>query len=112
MNVVIPSRTWEGSPRRCPVCRQVSRVEPSWPSGDAPCPACGHLLWPRDNAFLAVPRATALTASRRAGRAVRRAWETLVRAKARVRKAIRAGKKPRRDPETASSGVWDAWVDG
>lgn len=41
----ISSRTPEGDPNRCPVCGQVVRLEPSWPPGDAPCPACGSLLW-------------------------------------------------------------------
>src|SRR5262249_52487779 len=39
------SRTPEGIPNRCPVCGSAVRIEPSSPSGDAPCPTCGHLLW-------------------------------------------------------------------
>ena len=43
--MTISSRTPEGVPNRCPVCGAVVCVEPSRPSGDAPCPRCGHLLW-------------------------------------------------------------------
>ncbi len=43
--MVIPSRTPEGDPNRCPVCGHDCRLEPSWPSRDGPCPRCGHLLW-------------------------------------------------------------------
>ena len=35
----------EGPERRCPICNHLVRAEPSLPSGDAPCPRCGHLLW-------------------------------------------------------------------
>jgi acyl carrier protein len=43
--MTISSRTPEGTPNRCPVCGQAVRVEPSRPFDDAPCPACGTLLW-------------------------------------------------------------------
>jgi acyl carrier protein len=43
--VTISSRTPEGEPHLCPVCGNVSAVEPSYPGGDSCCPACGHLLW-------------------------------------------------------------------
>src|SRR5262249_60310367 len=44
--VMVPSsRTPEGSPNHCPICGTSLRLEPSQPAGDAPCPACGHLLW-------------------------------------------------------------------
>ena len=43
--MVISSRTPEGTPNRCPVCGTHMRIEPSAPSGDAPCPCCGHLVW-------------------------------------------------------------------
>jgi anti-anti-sigma factor len=43
--MVISSRTPEGRPNRCPVCGSDIVIEPSNPAGDAPCPACGHLLW-------------------------------------------------------------------
>ena len=46
---MISSRTPEGEWNQCPVCRSAVRIEPSQPCGDAPCPACGSLLW-----FLAV----------------------------------------------------------
>src|SRR5579864_6191239 len=41
----ISSRTPEGIPNRCPVCRNEVKVDPSTPTGDAPCPHCGTLLW-------------------------------------------------------------------
>src|SRR5262245_40048083 len=39
------SRTPEGQSNFCPVCRHEIKIEPSRPTGDAPCPHCGHLLW-------------------------------------------------------------------
>ena len=54
--MTISSRTPEGHPNRCPVCRRRLRLSPSWPSADAPCPHCGSLVWfPTKN----TPRATA-----------------------------------------------------
>jgi acyl carrier protein len=41
----VSSRTPGGSPQRCPVCGEAFQMEPSQPFGDAPCPACGSLLW-------------------------------------------------------------------
>jgi hypothetical protein len=41
----ISSRTPEGEPALCPVCGTHVQVEPSLVYGDAPCPACGSLLW-------------------------------------------------------------------
>ena len=43
--MTISSRTPEGHPNRCPVCRRRLRLSPSWPSADAPCPHCGSLVW-------------------------------------------------------------------
>ena len=43
--MVVSSRTPEGLPNRCPICGGDFDLEPSLPSGDAPCPQCGHLLW-------------------------------------------------------------------
>jgi serine/threonine protein kinase len=39
------SRTPEGQPNFCPVCGHEIKVEPSQPTGDAPSPHCGRLLW-------------------------------------------------------------------
>lgn len=39
------SRTPEGEPNICHVCGSGVTIEPSRPSGDAPCPSCGTLLW-------------------------------------------------------------------
>lgn len=41
----ISSRTPEGTPNRCPICGTEVKIVPSEPTGDAPCPACGSLLW-------------------------------------------------------------------
>ncbi len=41
----VSSRTPDGLPNDCPVCGAAVRVWPSSPRGDAPCPACGTLLW-------------------------------------------------------------------
>lgn len=43
--MTIASRTPEGRPNCCPICGAEICLEPSEPMGDAPCPACGHLLW-------------------------------------------------------------------
>ena len=43
--MVVSSRTPEGRSNRCRVCGSDVTVEPSDPAGDAPCPACGHLIW-------------------------------------------------------------------
>jgi anti-sigma B factor antagonist len=43
--MVIASRTPEGEPGRCPICGAASRIEPTDPPGDAPCPSCGCLAW-------------------------------------------------------------------
>ena len=45
MSGIISSRTPEGEPNSCPVCHSGFCIEPSQPSGDAPCPRCGTLLW-------------------------------------------------------------------
>lgn len=43
--MVASSRTPEGTPNHCPVCKQTVQIEASLPFGDAPCPHCGCLLW-------------------------------------------------------------------
>src|SRR5713101_4986302 len=43
--MTISSRTPEGEPNYCPICKSLISIEPSHPPGDAPCPKCGHLLW-------------------------------------------------------------------
>ena len=43
--MTISSRTPESIPQRCPICGEAAAIEPSYPGGDACCPACGHLLW-------------------------------------------------------------------
>ncbi len=42
----ISSRTPEGEPGRCPACGANVVVLPAAPLADAPCPACGVLIWP------------------------------------------------------------------
>jgi acyl carrier protein len=49
MAETISSRTPDGAPNWCPVCRSAIYVTPS-PMGDAPCPQCGVLLWLYDAA--------------------------------------------------------------
>jgi len=39
------SRTPEGQPNFCPICRHEVFIEPSSVTGDGTCPFCGHLLW-------------------------------------------------------------------
>jgi hypothetical protein len=51
--MAVSSRTPEGSPNHCPICKQPVCVEPSIRFGDAPCPNCGCLLW-----FIATNTAT------------------------------------------------------
>jgi MshEN domain len=41
----ISSRTPEGDDNQCAICGKPVVIEPSQPSGDAPCPHCGCLLW-------------------------------------------------------------------
>lgn len=53
--MTISSRTPEGTPNRCPVCDHDFRMEPSLPSGDAPCPACGSLVWFGDTREITPP---------------------------------------------------------
>src|SRR4051812_11334009 len=43
--MTISSRTPDGRPGRCAVCRTRLRLAPSWPTDDAPCPRCGSLVW-------------------------------------------------------------------
>ena len=43
--MTVSSRTPEGQPNHCPICDAEIYIEPSQPFGDAPCPACGQLLW-------------------------------------------------------------------
>jgi acyl carrier protein len=45
LSSIVSSRTPEGEPNSCPVCRSRIVIEASRPSGDAPCPKCGTLLW-------------------------------------------------------------------
>lgn len=43
---IVSTRTPEGEPVRCPVCRERALVVPSvFPTTDAPCPSCGTLIW-------------------------------------------------------------------
>ncbi|MDB5333991.1 MAG: hypothetical protein JWP03_5142 [Phycisphaerales bacterium] len=45
MDGTASSRTPEGSPDHCPICRAAIRLEPSQIVGDLPCPSCSVLLW-------------------------------------------------------------------
>lgn len=44
--MTVSSRTPEGFQGRCPLCRRFVVVTPSDWLKDAPCPACGVLIWP------------------------------------------------------------------
>lgn len=44
-SMTISSRTPEGQPNSCPICKARVVIEPSILFGDATCPHCGHLLW-------------------------------------------------------------------
>lgn len=49
--MTISTRTPEGEPHLCPVCRKAASLEPCWPGGDSVCPSCGQLLWRFRNAI-------------------------------------------------------------
>lgn len=70
--MVISSRTPEGDRNCCPICGHDNRVDPSRPPGDAPCPACGHLLW-----FPPAPAEPRVPDRRRLRHRVERALERL-----------------------------------
>lgn len=38
-------RTPEGRSNQCPFCNARVKLKPSTPTGEAPCPCCGSLLW-------------------------------------------------------------------
>ena len=44
--MITPTRTPEGIPDQCPICGHRFNAVPSQPTGDVPCPRCGHLIWP------------------------------------------------------------------
>src|SRR5436309_2623447 len=70
----VSSRTPEGEPQLCPVCDTLICVEPSTPSGDGPCPACGVLLW-----FLRTSDGVRLYESNRIAKVRERVAEVLAR---------------------------------
>jgi hypothetical protein len=91
MSAIVSSRTPEGWPILCPTCGLVSRLEPSDPGGDAPCPGCGQLLWfdrPTDHQPTGAP--AAIEHSRRAVVEKRRPWR--IRANPAWRSSLRAGR--------------------
>jgi hypothetical protein len=121
MNATISSSTWGGEELRdCPVCRQTSGVEPSSPIGDAPCPFCGHLLWPSDRTWVA-PVARETTRAVTVGRRVSGLAGVVRSVARRVKGAIARSQRPSRPlsakPEPVvvmaqhSTGVWDPWLD-
>ena len=117
MTMSISSRTWDGGePRNRPVCRQTFWVEPSVTAGEAPCPSCGHLLWPLDRVWVA-PELRVATRATRLGRHVRTIAGAVRSAARRVQGAM-IRKSPKRNPKpepvatpAPSAGVWDAWLD-
>jgi hypothetical protein len=122
MVATISSRTPEGWPLRCPICRRVFRIEPSDPGGDAPCPGCGHLAWvgaPGPSPDL--PDRRLLRDHARSRRAARR----LTALRGAIRSTIGhlltlaspGGGVGNPEPSPAarsprSSPLWDPWLDG
>lgn len=109
MSAVISSRTPEGEPARCPICGAMESIEPTRPPGDAPCPACGHLLWIAENAGARIaPRSLSVHAERLLRSVPRRPMFGIGATLARqVRRMIRAARVrvPSRAP-AESSGVY------
>lgn len=105
MSTLIASRTWEGEPRRCGICHQVSRVEPSLFAGDAPCPACGTLLWPSDRhrPVVSVPARRSVSRIAAAGRAVLSTVRVAVNAAIRTARKRSAGPAGVRSAASASA---------
>jgi acyl carrier protein len=86
MTTSISSRTPEGAFNHCPVCHADIFIEPSQPSGDAPCPKCGHLLW-----FLNIGGAVRFYGKGEISEAERRAGEMIAEFVARRAKVRAAG---------------------
>lgn len=115
------SRTPEGHYGQSPVCREFVCVEFSKPAGDAPCPACGQLLWLRELHWPIVTEGQGLPL--RAGRRVRRGPSLprrLGRLVARVARRLATGRRPSPPPRPepaifpalpSSSTMYDRWVD-
>jgi hypothetical protein len=98
-----------GEPRRCGVCGNLGWVEPSVVSGDATCPTCGSLTWPRDRLRVLLPSARGRKGlASRLGARVGRVARSVARA---VRKAARATVAKAEAPSPAGT-VWDRWLDG
>ncbi len=112
MSCVVSSRTWGGGePRRCPICAALSWVEPSSIVGDAPCPGCGHLLWPAHQV-----RALMVSGFGHRARATFQLRRTVSRVVRGIREAASAIKESARKqksapPVTSHGGVWDPWLD-
>ncbi len=110
MSAVISSRTPEGEPARCPICGAMESIEPTRPPGDAPCPACGHLLWIREGTGGRVaPRTLSAHAERLLRSVPRRPMfgigATLARQVGRAIRAARA-RVPAHAPAEASGVYW------
>jgi uncharacterized Zn finger protein (UPF0148 family) len=73
MSAFIASRTPEGMSGHCPACGEAVCLEPSWPSGDAPCPRCGNLVW-FENRVEAIEVPDALRPNSTTNRLLDRAW--------------------------------------
>ncbi len=111
MSCVISCRTWGGGEeRRCPICQTRSWVEPSLTTGDAPCPSCGHLLWPVHHVRRAIAQGvrTRASAAYRLGRTVRAGAQRVRRAVTALTRSSRPKSTP---PAPSPGGVWDPWLD-
>ncbi len=114
---VISSRTPEGRSGRCPVCRNRVCIEPSSPTGDAPCPSCGHLIF-----FVGRRRPIRHSGAREVGQTLRKSTRRLAglvenvarRAVRAVRDALQVQKQDSGTQEApkGSPGVRDRWLDG
>ena len=110
------SRTPEGHYGRCPVCHEFVCVEFSSPAGDAPCPACGQLLWQRELRWPFATEDQGLPLRDRGPSLPRR----IGRLVGRVARRLRIGPRPslpRRPGPAAlpapppSSAMYDPWID-
>lgn len=130
MVATISSRTPEGVPHRCPICLSSVCLEPSLSERDAPCPACGHLLWFGDrtepSGRSARPRVRKKTLrtglepqSLFAAFALLRLmrppganplWHWFQGVSLRIRR--RAPAHVPAAPVRATPGIWDPWLDG
>jgi hypothetical protein len=137
MTAIVSSRTPGGHRFHCPICRHRTHIEASQPTGDIPCPCCGHLVW-IDVADECWPEPVRLRAKRRTtqiARAVRvalpslcfRAGMTIHQLVGEARQAthrvaavggrlaralVGVSSVPHELSSTDEDPLWDRWIDG